>query len=94
MITKKMTSESINMSAIKRTSAWALCLLVAAIVGCNEHPVQPLEGVVTAVNRQANELPAKTKLDFLFVIDTSNSMCQEQQNLSENFSAFSNFLFR
>ncbi|MGC6415922.1 MAG: hypothetical protein ACON3Z_02265 [Bradymonadia bacterium] len=81
------------MSATKRTLELGLLLLAVTAASCNEHPVQPLEGVVTAVNRQTNELPAKTKLDFLFVIDTSNSMCQEQQNLSENFSAFSNFLF-
>ena len=62
-------------------------------VGCNEHPITPLERVITAVNRQENTLPAKTKIDFLFVIDDSGSMCEEQANLSRNFSAFSDFLF-
>ena len=62
-------------------------------VGCNEHPITPLERVLTAVNLPENTLPAKTKIDFLFVIDDSGSMCEEQANLSRNFSAFSDFLF-
>ena len=68
-------------------------MMVVTIGGCNEHPVQPLERVITAVNRQVNNLPAKTKIDFLFVIDNSGSMCQEQKNLEDNFKAFSDFLY-
>ncbi|MCA9528167.1 MAG: hypothetical protein KC549_17895 [Myxococcales bacterium] len=68
--------------------------LAAALAGCNGHPVDRLDNVVTAVNRQENRLPAKTKLDFLFVVDNSGSMCQEQRNLTANFRAFSEFLFQ
>ena len=43
-----------------------VCLLAAFVfVACNPHPVQPLEGVVSAVNRQSSKLPEKTKIDFL-----------------------------
>ena len=74
-------------------SYFIVVLLAASLwAGCNEHPITPLERVITAVNRQENRLPAKTKIDFLFVIDDSGSMCEEQANLSRNFSAFSNFL--
>jgi hypothetical protein len=72
----------------------ALWTLVLASVACVGHPVEPLDNVVTAVNRQENRLPAKTKLDFLFVVDNSGSMCQEQDNLGRNFDAFSQFLFQ
>lgn len=66
-----------------------ICLAAAiALTACNGHPIEPLEGVVTATHRQIVTLPAKTKLDFLFVVDSSSSMCQEQDNLGRNFSAF------
>jgi hypothetical protein len=68
-------------------------LTAFTLLACNEHPVEPLDKVVTAVNRQENRLPAKKKIDFLFVIDNSGSMCEEQENLTENFTSFSNFLF-
>ena len=71
---------------------WILVTLVG-LVACNNHPVEPLDKVVTAVNRQENRLPAKTKIDFLFIIDNSGSMCEEQSNLTANFRAFSDFLF-
>ena len=66
-----------------------VCLLAlsASLLACNEHPVQPLDSVVTSVNRQENRLPAKTKIDFLFVIDNSGSMCEEQANLANNHQA-------
>ena len=61
--------------------------------GCNEHPISPLDKVVVSTQSQSHILPPKTKIDFLFVIDSSGSMAEEQQNLRENFSAFSHFLF-
>ena len=69
---------------MKRIYLLASVLLAA----CNGHPVEPSEMVVTATQRQVLRLPEKTKLDFLFVVDSSSSMCQEQANLSRNFSAF------
>jgi len=60
--------------------------------GCNEHPVHPLDQVVSASNHQENQLPDQTKIDFLFVMDNSASMCEEQDNLARNFSTFSRFL--
>lgn len=71
----------------------APCLVMSIVLGCNDHPLQLLESIVTATNRQENRMPAKTKIDFLLVVDNSNSMCQEQDNLTKNFSTFSNFLF-
>lgn len=67
-------------------------IALALLAGCNQHPLEALEESVTSVNRQENRLPAKTKLDFLFVIDNSGSMCEEQTNLTANFRLFSQFL--
>lgn len=72
---------------------WVSGLALVLLGGCNQHPLQELDETVTAVNRQENRLPAKTKIDFLFVIDNSGSMCEEQANLTRNFGLFSNFLF-
>lgn len=74
-------------------AAAAVSLMATGLVACNDRPVDKLDNVVTSVNRQENRLPAKTKLDFLFVVDNSGSMCEEQDNLTRNFAAFSNFLF-
>lgn len=72
----------------------AVGLLAGSVVaGCNDHPVDRLDKVVTAVNRQENSLPAKTKIDFIVVMDNSGSMCEEQDNLGANFSTFSTFLY-
>ena len=66
--------------------------LFLVLVGCNSNPIQPLEGVVSAANRQSTELPEKTKIDFLFVIDDSGSMGEEQENLARNFGTIAEFL--
>ena len=67
--------------------------LILSLWGCNDHPVLPLDQVLNASNRVENRLPAKTKLDFLFVIDNSSSMGEEQKALADNFKTFSDFLF-
>lgn len=71
----------------------SLICLMSVLGGCNDHPVASLEQNLSAVNRVESRLPAKTKLDFLFVIDNSASMCEEQERLSKNFKLFSDFLF-
>lgn len=68
--------------------------VLGTLAGCNNHPLQPLEKVVSGSNRQNVSLPAKTKIDFLFVIDDSGSMSEEQEALAENFSELSGFLVR
>ena len=39
-----------------------------ALFACNDHPVEPIDQILSASNRIENRLPAKTKLDFLFVL--------------------------
>lgn len=70
---------------------WAI-VAPLLLLGCNDHPLEQLDKVVTSANRQGFSLPQKTKIDFLFMIDDSGSMCEEQENLTRNFSLFSDFL--
>lgn len=71
----------------------ALGLTLSGLWACNDRPLDPLDNVVTSVTRQENNLPAKTKIDFLFMVDNSGSMCEEQANLAKNFKAFTDFIF-
>lgn len=77
----------------KFVTASALLALGFATTACNNHPLEPLDKVVTAANNTQVSIPAKTKLDFLFMIDNSGSMCEEQANLVSNFDKLSQFLF-
>ena len=75
---------------------WSTLILTAvlfSLAACNNYNVEPLDQILNASNRIENRLPAKTKLDFLFVIDDSSSMGEEQKALAENFKTFSDFLF-
>lgn len=72
---------------------WSLLALGMLSVACNAHPITPIDANLNSVDRINNRLAAKTKLDFLFVVDNSGSMCQEQERLADNFRQFSGFLF-
>ena len=76
---------------MRRTTLLLLCAL--STCACNDHPLSPLEATLSAANHQEITLPERTKLDFLFVVDNSGSMCQEQANLARNFRHISEFLF-
>jgi hypothetical protein len=67
----------------------ALALLLAA---CNDHPVTPLEATLQAGDRVEVELPPRTPVDLLFVVDDSGSMAEEQANLARNFRVLSDAL--
>ena len=45
---------------------------------------------VQVLDKQDNDDPVK--IDFVWVIDNSNSMCEEQSVLSKNFETFTNQL--
>ena len=74
------------------SSHWTACAAVCALA-CNSHPLSPLEATLSASNHERITLAERTKLDFLFVVDNSQSMCEEQANLARNFRAISEFLF-
>ncbi len=60
----------------------------AALSTCNDVPVTNLTRsfTVQVLDQQDNRDPAK--IDFLWVIDNSSSMCEEQAALARNFSQF------
>ncbi len=70
-----------------------LLLLAGLTLGCNEHPLEALEETVAGAMRETSTLPARTRMDLLFVIDDSQSMCQEQSSLGANFSRLADFFF-
>ena len=61
---------------------------------CNNHPLSPFESSFTASGVQTLTVQAKTKIDFLFVIDESESMKEEQESLARNFETFADLIFQ
>ncbi len=64
------------------------CLLVAGLGACNDPPVDPLDRSVAKGVRESIASGGRTAIDVLWVIDNSNSMCEEQANLAANFETF------
>ena len=70
----------------------AMVLIVVGVTavwtGCNQHPVEysRSSGAVEHVKQISGG--GGTKLDVLWVIDNSQSMCQEQRQLRDNFKNF------
>lgn len=71
-------------------SVAALIAMVATgfVAACNETPVQ-FQSSTGAVQKKIPTSAAKqTKMDILWVVDNSGSMCQEQKVLRDNFDQF------
>ena len=65
----------------------ALGLIALALVACNAPDLLPLDGNFHIIEYEP--LPYETiQTDILFVVDNSNSMCEEQVALTENFERF------
>lgn len=71
-----------------------LCVLsillagLAALSGCNSVPVESLDKSFTYKVQKNSGTSEPIKIDFLWVVDNSSSMCQEQVALAENFKTF------
>ncbi len=66
----------------------ALILMTSLAAGCNDYPVHSLlDSFEVRVTRQLARDKA-VKIDFLWMIDHSSSMCQEQRALANGFSKF------
>jgi hypothetical protein len=78
-----------------RRTSWGVGAVWSSLVmmACNDHPLAPVDAVLTSATRTTVTLPARQKLDLLFVVDNSGSMAQEQANLTRNFGTLSRFLF-
>jgi len=63
-------------------------LLPAMALACNDAPVKNLEKTFTFKVTKDTSGAAPIKIDFLWVVDNSTSMCQEQVGLTTNFKTF------
>ncbi|MCA9514572.1 MAG: hypothetical protein KC635_06505 [Myxococcales bacterium] len=68
--------------------AAAFVALMTTAGGCNHAPVADLEKSFTYKVQQNSGTSDPIKIDFLWVVDNSTSMCQEQLALTENFKTF------
>ena len=66
----------------------ATVALVASGVACNEVPVQNLTSSYFVQIQELREHSKPAKLDILWIVDDSPSMCQEQASLSASFGKF------
>ena len=63
-------------------------LAVVLAVGCNNVPVEGLQNSFSLVVTNEFDNKEPVKVDFLWVIDNSASMCQEQASLAASFDDF------
>lgn len=63
----------------------------AVLAACNDHPLLLLEASLSGGVRETLDFPRTAAVDFLFVIDDSGSMAEEQASLAANFEALSGF---
>lgn len=66
----------------------ALLLPTLVLPGCNDYPVHSLLDSFSARVTSNLSNSNKVKLDFLWVIDHSPSMCKQQQDLAKAFNGF------
>ncbi|MEZ4458114.1 MAG: hypothetical protein R3E66_00010 [bacterium] len=74
------------MKAIK--SILGITLACAAMTGCNSHPVSLSTATGSVEYQQKTSIDGSQKVDILWVVDNSGSMCQEQKVLRDNFTKF------
>lgn len=74
--------------------AVAVAMLIAGLVACNDTPVEGLEKSFTLKVRTDSGTSDPVKIDFLWVVDNSTSMCEEQVALTESFGQFRTTLER
>ncbi len=66
----------------------ALTALSIGTLSCNEHGVVPLNENLAVERTDTVGTAGANKVDILWVVDNSGSMCEEQANLRENFDQF------
>ena len=66
----------------------ALVALSSAVVACNDVPVRSLTSSYQVQIQEIRDKGKPAKLDILWVVDASTSMCQEQASLVTAFKEF------
>ena len=64
------------------------CAILLVFAACNEIPVTDLNESYSVQVQVLRDKGKPAKLDVLWVVDDSTSMCQEQQSLADSFKAF------
>ncbi len=64
----------------------ATCLVAASLVACNDVPVAATPFSLKVTKTEANSKPIK--VDFLWLVDNTPSMCQEQSQLADSLKEF------
>jgi hypothetical protein len=75
----------------RATTLGAIAALAAAALAtsaCNVVPIATLEDSFTIAVTARSGSGDKVKIDFLWIVDNSTSMCEEQVALTENFAVF------
>lgn len=62
--------------------------MAGLFAACNQHPVSYSAAIGAVEFIQTTSVDGSTKLDMLWVVDNSGSMCQEQATLRDNFELF------
>ena len=73
---------------MKRVLAVCVALSTFVSLGCNQHPVAKSTATGSIEYIEPTNIDGSTKIDIMWVIDNSGSMCQEQEILAKNFELF------
>jgi hypothetical protein len=73
---------------------YALTAIFFLGLSCNEIPVKNITDSYSIIVQKALEKSPTSKLDILWIIDDSPSLCQEQRSLTKNFHSFLEVLNR
>ena len=83
-------------ASAQRGRAWLGVVLLGAAVGtlwsCNHEPVKNIEKSFTLKVEKQSGTGDPIPIDFLWVVDNSSSMCEEQLSLTGSFDVFTNRL--
>ncbi|PKN57569.1 MAG: hypothetical protein CVU56_10325 [Deltaproteobacteria bacterium HGW-Deltaproteobacteria-14] len=81
-----------KMASAQRGRAWVGVVLVGAMFAtlgsCNHEPIKGLERSFTLKVEKRSGTGKPIPIDFLWVVDNSSSMCQEQLSLADSFETF------
>ncbi len=83
-----MTTSKHDSPTLLPTQLLALPVVLVGLLGCNGHPIKPVEIDNSAVTDAPIALDVNKKVDVLLVLDNSGSMGEEQANLAANFGPF------
>jgi hypothetical protein len=65
-----------------------ICCAALALSACNDHELIPFNvAVQSSIYQKTNQIKTRP-VDIVFLVDNSNSMCEEQTSLVKNFNAF------